>query len=84
MKNILTNQLSVKVQKKISGAAPDISPGSTGTHCGQRGWAKYRDSINSKAVPRIFYGVTIAPLPLPALFPRAAVPCGVAQPVPGV
>jgi hypothetical protein len=38
----------------------------------QRGRAEYRDSENFKAVPRIFYGAKIAPLPLPALFPRAA------------
>jgi hypothetical protein len=43
---------------------------------GQRGWAKYRDSENFKAVPRIFCGVKIAPLPLPVLFLRAAAPSG--------
>jgi hypothetical protein len=55
----------------------------TVTHYEQRGRAKHRDSENCKAVPRIFYGVKIVPLPLPALSPRVAVPCGVAQPVPG-
>jgi hypothetical protein len=53
-------------------------------HGGARGLAKYRDSENLKAVPLVFYGVKITPLPLPVLCrPRAAVPCGVAQPAPG-
>jgi hypothetical protein len=42
-------------------------------HCnalglGQRDWAKYRDSENFKAVPRVFYGAKIAPAP-PGTFP---------------
>ena len=43
---------------------------------GQGGWAKYRNSENFKAASRVFCGVKIAPLPLPALFPRAAAPSG--------
>jgi hypothetical protein len=63
------------------------------TEKGERGWGgtgeereKGRTLYTTqkwKAVPRIFCGVKIAPLPLPALFPRAAVPYGVAQLVPG-
>jgi hypothetical protein len=44
---------------------------------------EHRDAENLKAVPRIFHGVKIAPLPPPVLFPRAAAPCGAVQPVPG-
>jgi hypothetical protein len=83
MENILTNQPTVKVQKNLSEAASDIQLQGAVTLWGQRGWAKYRDSENFKGVPRVFCGVEDAPLPLPALFPRAAVPCGVAKPVPG-
>jgi hypothetical protein len=76
MKNSLTNQFSVKVKKtKNAGRLHFLSwkPCSTRR---QRGWAKYCDSENFKAVPRIFCGVKIAPLPLPVLFPRAAAPSG--------
>ena len=61
---------------------PTNSPGSTATHShwGQRGCSEYRDSENFKAVAWVFYGVKIAPLPLPLpvllLSPRAAVPHG--------
>jgi hypothetical protein len=39
---------------------------------GQRGWAKYRD----KGLAALNYGVKIAPVPPPELFPRAAGLCG--------
>jgi hypothetical protein len=44
IKNILTNQFSVKVQKKLSRATRDIPLAGTSSTAGQRGWAKYRDS----------------------------------------
>jgi hypothetical protein len=74
MKNILTNQFSVKAKmKKIEAASIYFLP-CPETLWGQGGWAKHRDSENSKAASRFFCGAKIAPLPLPALFPRAAVP----------
>jgi hypothetical protein len=39
---------------------------------GQRGWTKHRDSENFKGLAVLNYGVKIAPVPLPELFPRAA------------
>jgi hypothetical protein len=78
MKNILTNQFSVKVKKSTKEAASIYSSQAPRGTAGQRGWVKYRDSEIFKAVPRVFCfcGRKIAPLPLPVLFPRAATPSG--------
>ena len=49
-----------------------IKPRRHSSTAGQRGWAKYRDSENFKGLAALNYGVKIAPVPLPELFPRAA------------
>ena len=83
MKIFLINQFAVKVQKKLSGAAPDIDLKAPAMHWEHRGCGKYRDSGNLKAVPRVNCGVKIAPVPLSELYLRAAVPHGAEKPIPG-
>jgi hypothetical protein len=71
-----------KAQMELSGAAPNIFTLFTShtlqrtVGCGQRGWAKYRDSENFKGlqVAALNYGVKTAPVPLPEIFPARGGP----------
>jgi hypothetical protein len=74
--HFLTNQFTVKVPKKINRGGLYLLSWKHGNALGQRGWAKYCDSDNFKAVPRIFSGMKTAPLSSPKQFPRAAAPSG--------
>jgi hypothetical protein len=65
-----------KVPLWIGVETPRVSALKHGDALGQRGWAKYCDSENFKAVPRIFSGMKTAPLSSPKQFLRAAAPSG--------